>query len=761
MKSARNLFAIALAQMVLATTARATGYYGPEEYLDNGGANVDASPEFYWELEVKRLAGAFHPPEKLVEAPMPKETTDTDDATKKARNDFTTDVDVKDFAQALKEGRMKPPDPAKATQQHETARKLIEVASDGSSGTPPEEFPSEFADYHRGALAYRDGKAHWEEARQAWEALLQRPEQERHYRTVWAAFMLGKLALKNSDPEAVKWFEQTRDLAKAGFTDSLGMAADSYGWQGRSEWKQNHPEKAAPLFLTQLALGDESAIVSLKALIPDRAPISGMLNYGPEAEDMQSWTADQKRDAEEKNKRALQAAARDPLLRRLVTAHILATESTHDFSGEDVSAAAPTTNRCARWLTVIKEAKLDRIDDAEYLGWVAYNSGDYKGAAHWLEMAQGQSPAACWLRAKLQRRAGKLADATRSMDQAWQSIHDIATYTGLTPPPPRPVQEENSYTYSEGPRWPFNESAGGDLAGLRLVSAEFVSALDTFLKAGLWNDGSFVAERILTADELKSYVDQHPNFPTTPNSTAEASTERLRYLLARRLVREDRYDEAARYIKPPYDKVLEKYVKSLKDGANEKLPKAERARAWFTAAWLARYDGMEIMGTEVTPDGFAEGGSFPFPDLAKERRTGMYTKIRYVDGKEKTDHLPIALKASKQEVQRLAKNKIAPDLRFHYRVVAGEIAMKAAKLLPDNSEELADVVNTAGNWVKDRDEPTGNLYFKILEQRCVGTKIGRAATAKHWFVDEQGAWSQQQDEAHQAMLKELKLDGSQ
>ena len=38
--------------------ARATGYFGPAVYLDQGGKNVDASPEFYWELEVKRLARA-------------------------------------------------------------------------------------------------------------------------------------------------------------------------------------------------------------------------------------------------------------------------------------------------------------------------------------------------------------------------------------------------------------------------------------------------------------------------------------------------------------------------------------------------------------------------------------------------------------------------------------------------------------------------------------------------------------------------------
>ena len=129
----------------------------------------------------------------------------------------------------------------------------------------------------------------------AWNALLNRPADERHYRSVWAAFMLGKVALKRGDPGAAKWFELSRELAKTGFVDSLGLAADSYGWEGRGELQQDHPAKAAELFLTQLALGDEGAVVSLKALIPDRTPRDGMLNYGPAAEDDSSQRTDEQR----------------------------------------------------------------------------------------------------------------------------------------------------------------------------------------------------------------------------------------------------------------------------------------------------------------------------------------------------------------------------------------------------------------------------------------------------------------------------------
>jgi hypothetical protein len=742
---------LALIAISAASNCNATGFYGPTVYLDQGGKNVSASPEFYWELEAKRLAKGFAPPEGRVAAPASERQVETDDTTDNSKRQMTADVDGKDFAAALREGRIKPENSEKATQQHEAARDLIDKADDKTPDTPPEEFASEFADYHRGALAYRIGK--WDEARKAWEELLNRPAEERHYRTVWATFMLGKVSLKTGNPEAVKWFERTRDLAKEGFADSLGMAADSYGWEGRSEWKQNHPEQAAKLFLTQLALGDESAIVSLKALIPDREPVEGMLNYGPELDQRQGWNEEQKKAEEQKTLLGLKTAAEDPLLRRLVTAHILATESSAALSEEGPSSGSAGTNRCSRWLSVIKDAHLDQIEDAEYLGWVAYTDGKYQDAARWLELAKKDTPAAYWLRAKLQQRAGKLDDAAKSMVQAWQSVETIETYTGWT----GSGEGENELPRTDG-SWSFVQFASGDLGALQLERAKFIPALDILRKGGLWDDVAFVAERVLTADELKAYVDQLSAQSGSANSTDEDSTGKLRYLLGRRLVREDRYNEAARYLQAPYDRLLDQYVKALKNGADENLSKLERARAWFTAAWLARHDGMELMGTEGSPDGFSLGGDFEFPDLAKQRQSGVYEITRYIDGKDKTTTIPITLKASKAELQRLAKNKINPDVRFHYRVIAGALAIRAAGLLEDNSAELADVVNTAGLWVKDRDERIGDRYYQILEKRCAKTEIGRAAIAKHWFVDETGPWSTEQQAAYEKLHKELGIE---
>jgi hypothetical protein len=731
-----------------ADDAHATGFFGPAVYLDEGGKNVDASPEFYWELEVKRLAREFHPVEKLV---LPKKAQADEDA-RAIRSQDTAEADLRDFADALNAGQIKPADPAKATQQHQAARNLIDKIDNATA--LPEEYNSEFADYHRGAFAYRRGQEHWDEARRAWQELLNRPEQDRHYRTVWAAFMLGKLALKSQDSEAVKWFQQTREFARTGFADSLGMAADSYGWEGRSEWKQEHPAKAAALFLTQLALGDKSAIVSLKALIPDREPIEGMLNYGAEPEEISKRDDQQKREQEQKEISKLKDAAQAPLLRRLVTVHILATAAwPNSYDGELNNAAA---KRCSRWLTVIKEANPGQVEDAEYLGWAAYSSGDYKNAAHWLELSKGDTPAAYWLRAKLQRRAGKLADAAKSMAKAWQTVRDTAAYTGWIAAPP-PIEDEYG-SYPERGSWTFEQSASGDLGGLHLARGDFVQALDILLTGKLWEDAAYVAERVLTANELKAYVDRHQTAATA--SGDEGDLAKLRYLLGRRLVREDRYPEAGRYLRPPYDKILEKYVKSVKDGANTKLSKTDRARSLFTAAWLARYDGMELMGTEGAPDGFAESGNFELPDLARQRQTGTYREVRWTGKGQEERIMPVVLRASKQERERLASSRIRPDIRFHYRLIAGALAVKAAALLPDNSEELADVVNRAGLWVKDRDEKTGNRYFQIIERRCPDTAIGGAAIAKHWFIDQAGPWSTAEQQAYETLHRELHLDVS-
>ncbi len=725
----KSFASFVLSAAILSRTASATGDFGSDRWLANGGIASSMSPEFYWELELRRMAKEFHAEEKRVVPEGPIFEADLPAGELPVRAKFTASGDVKDFVDALKTGRIKPVDVAKATAQHEAARLAVTLATADAAGPLPEEFASEFADYHRGAYAFRRGAAHYDEARTAWEALLARPKEQRHYRSVWAAFMLGKLALKLKSPDAGKWFQQTRSLAREGFADSLGLAADSYGWEGRSELRQGHAEAAAKLYLTQLALGDDSAIVSLKAVIPDRPRVEGMVNYGeqPPEEASEEQIAKWEQAQAPLIEKRLAEAARSPLLRRLITAHVLATETqatiwSYGAIGPDQPPVSQA--RCLRWLTTLEKAALKQVDDADHLGWVAYTAGRYEEAARWLKVAPADSATSLWLQAKLLRRQGKLGEAAELMARALKLVRAEPQSFGDT-------------DYSLGtPGYLPEQSAAGDLAGLHLTRGEFVNAMAVFLAANLWEDAAFLGDRVLTVDELKKYVDEH-----LPESDAEGSNNsRMRWMLARRLVREDRYADARPFFPAAQRPVLDRYVTALKDGENPKLAKTNRARAIFTAAWLARYDGMELMGSEVEPDGFTSGGSFPPGNLDLERAEG----VRLTDGDESMRKTPVkfSIPATAEEKKRLIQMQPQPPKRFHYRYVAAGLAWKAAGLLPDGTEELADVLNKGGSWVEDRDVKLGDKYFQALMRRCAGTKIRKAAAAQGRLVkDSDGPWS--------------------
>jgi hypothetical protein len=725
-----------------AQRAHGTGFYGPNEYLSDG-SRLAVTPEFYWDIEVQRLSHDFHPKEQPNIVPRDGMETDQPADTSPLEK-ATQDADAADFADALKTGRLKAVDAKTAVDQHTEARSTLM----SMTASLPDESDSEFADYDRGADAYRIGKDHWAEAKKAWLALLARPAAERHYRTVWAAFMLGKLAMKSGDPTAVQWYEKTRQFAAQGFADSLGLAADSYGWEGRSEWKQGHPAKAAPLFLTQLALGDDSAIISLKALIPDRDAVDGMLNYDDDVSSSDSDQPGNQNSAtppppDPKLNAALAVMAADPLLRRLETAHILATES-GDVDFED---GKPGKLRSARWLAVIQSAHLSNVQDAEYLGWVAYTTGDYKEARHWLDVSGGKSPIAQWLHARLDLRAGDIRGAATHMAAAWVVMKDPSVYVGtdgtdLDDP-------SSAYIYrGEDPALTTAQWADGDMASIHLLRSDFVQALDTFFKGDLRSDAAYVAERVLTADELKGYVDHLPT-PPAPAPKPDAPqysiydtqmdpTTWLRYLLGRRLVREDRYAEAGAYLPPAYSKLLAKYVVALKNGADGSLPKSVRADNWSTAAWLARFDGMEIMGTEVSPDGFDSAGDFEDSDIAGLRLSGTYSVY---DSQGNTVSAKVAYPTSKPEKDRLKHDPIHPDVRYHYRIIATALALKAAALMDDNTEELADALNNAGGWSDERDAKLADHCYSLIEKRCGKSKLGAQILAKHWFTNQSGPWS--------------------
>lgn len=722
--------ALAILFAGICTKSLATGGWAPSTVLQNGAKEVLGTPEFFWELECKRIAQEFTPTEKRVPATV-SDDPNVPDGGRGLHAEFTGRVDKQEFAAALKSGEVKVANPEQAIKQFADARAALDGADEETKTPLPGEPPGEFADYHKGAYAFQTGNP--VDAQEAWKVLLARPTPERKHRSTWAAFMLGKSALRDLKyDEAVKYFQETRKLAKEGFADSLGLAADSYGWEALCELELGHAAEAARLYLTQLSLGDVSAVVSLKLLVPDRQ----VAVFG-EARDTEADVTTKKAYGVETVEDALAKAAADAVLRRLVTAHVLAVGVATEYEGD---VEKPRPERQAHWLAAIEKANVKQPADAEHLAWVAYSMGRYADAARWLKLSTGKSCAALWLKAKLALRDGKLKDSAALFAEA---VHAL------------PEHETLENTLSEGYEMMPTTAAFGDFGTVLLARAEFIQALDAFLEADLWQDAAYVAERCLTTKELLAYTQQH--FPieskdlteeerqklTEKESKARENSDRFRDLVGRRLVREDNYPLARTFFFASKQKVLDKYTAALAAGANAKANKQERARALFHAAWIARNSGMELMGTEAGPDNNSEYGSFNEGDLAMVRLTGKTHLIEDAEEGEDATPKPVAfaVPVTAEEKKRLASTKLNPERRYHYRHIAAGLAWKAALLLPDGAEETADVLNTAGNWLKAKHEKAADRFYQAIERRCAKTQIGQEAVKKHWFSDLSGPWS--------------------
>ena len=351
-----------------------------------------------------------------------------------------------------------------------------------------------------------------------------------------------------------------------------------------------------------------------------------------------------------------------------------------------------------------------------------------------LKMASPDSPTPLWLKANLERREGKYAQAATTMSAALKAIREesmilrgdtefsLMASAGISPSNRPPATWRHCTSRAANSSAPWKSS--------------WKEICWTILSA-------FIADRVMTLEELKKYVDGHFPKPTATRKEGVADDTpdlglRMRWMLARRLVRERRFDEARPYFQEKERAALRRYVSALKTAENSKLSKLERAHAYFTAAWIARHSGMELMGTEEEPDGFVNEGGFPAGHLDIERSEGIRASGESTDPAEEDfpnkKPTKLSIPATAEERRRLTANSPRPSRRYHYRWVAADLAWRAAALMNDGTEELADVLNTGGTWIKDRDEKAADKFIQAIERRCPRTEIGHAESVlKRWF----------------------------
>jgi len=626
---------------------------------------------------------------------------------------------------------------------------------------------------------HRERRAAMHKAIPRFEAVLALPPDKARARAAWAAFAIGRAQHRLHAPDAaVAAFRRVRQLVAQGASDPLQLAAESLGEEGRVELERGQLGRAAGLYEGQVALGVPGAVISVRAVAerayahPERfraavadpqlrrvlvayalahgddvdeaeamappaaasapAAATSVASTGPGASSASAAatasaglaastvpTASTAPTASAASPAAPSStAASAPAVASPVPAASAATASATAASSTPAGAATPSAfapehhgpTAAQRRLGALLDALAAQakpgapLEDADRLAALAYHGGRYELAARFADASR--SALAAWVQAKLALRRG---DATRAAALYAQALH--ATQ----------AQADDDLSPDQRDR------LAAEHGTMQLARGEFAAALAQWWAVGghYWEDLAYVAERVVTTDELKAFVDAHvpAGLPVTPLIEDDEVVAhqpdpggRLRDLLARRLMRDGRMDEALRYFHAPdprwRDPDLRRHAEDYRDALldiDHAWTRIGRARYRFRAAVMLRRYGLDLVGYELAPDNQLMDADFEMPFSPPD--TGPNHAAPAV---------PI-VPVSPAELARLRATAPHPDLRFHYRYLAADLAAKAADDLPPRSQAFAAVLCRASAWTVRADDPgiSSAYYRRYLKQGAV------------------------------------------
>ncbi len=691
MSSRKHLFCALALLLGTVMPALACGPDFPQQLLADRRDTLLALPEGTFDFEVSRLSPAPTDKFKAVEPGPWEEPTALRD---KVDHDSLRPEEVEKVIRARSQ-----PDAEKAY-------------AEGAG------LSEELRAYTAGAVAFSTGQ--YPAALSRFNAVLALPATERARRGTWAAYMAGRsLAKLNRNDDAAAAFVHMRELAQQGVADPLGLAVASFGEQARLLLDHGDTAKAIALYAEQAAHNSTSARASL-------LQIARKLIAQPQQFEIQ---------------------LNDPLTQRLLIAYAFTRSGELEENRADTelakSSATPVKPAVTlppaieKLLKAIEARGLDKVAGVDRLAAFAYRSGRYDLAEKYA--THDDSALNWWIRAKLAVRKGDTAAAAQAYAKAASSF---------------PQTESWGFYYSA------ESGLGGDLkpacringeaATLALSRRDYREAMDLLYRAGAdyWTDAAYVAERVLSIDELKAYVDAKvPASPTKPVTTnadgdgfvpSDPATQ-LRALLARRLLRSARFDEASVYFDNPELQGKSRELVSARH-ASEQGGQIARARGFFAAAKLERSKGMELLGFEGDPDYLLYEGAFdlnsPFTYDAE------YNAVPH----PRADLKIVGDYTSDDERSRVAGSKAAPLARFHYRLNAVDDASKSADLLPPRTQAFAAVLCQATSWIIDREPALAqNVYTRYLKQGALvpwGASFGRTCPEPDFAAAEKRLWDQ-------------------
>jgi hypothetical protein len=616
-------------------SALACGPDFPMRLLDNRGQSLAELPEGNFSFEVSRLGHAIN---GLKNVTAGADYSDEPDS-----------VALRDQAEQV----------GLSAEQQVLVKHLRSLTDARQVETEGAQLPPELRWYLAGAVAFGAGDSAL--AASYFKKVLALPAEQRATRSTWAAYSLGRALFAMSAEadaapdlleQSAKAFEQTRQLSIDGFSDPLELGVASLGEEARVVRTAGDWNRAIELYATQNLHGSAVGYTSLKLLMAD----------------LMTLPEDQ-----------VAELLKGQPVQQLVTASLI---SRLGWSFGD----QPATEQ--KMIKLLQNSTRGSLDNADRLAAMNYQQGDYASAKAFLEHA-GDGGLAWWLRAKLAVRDGDKTAAAAAYAKAAQAFPQNESWGDRRTP---------DYDYeSLQPKCRVE----GESAILALQRGDYLQAFDQLYRSQsiYWFDAASVAERVLTLEELKQYVDTQ--VPAPPPLTQQERDNyvplpvaaSLRNLLGRRLLREGHYEQALAYFDNDGLRHKARLYGEQRQAADSAWWPTRRAAALFNAAWTAREWGMDILGYEMAPDYATLGGNFILENA----------------------ELKVGPLVAEDEVKRQQASAAQPDQRYHYRFVATALASKAADNLPHTSQAFAAVLCEASGWNSSLAEQSA-IYQRYVKE---------------------------------------------
>ncbi len=616
-------------------SALACGPDFPMRLLDNRGQSLAELPEGNFSFEISRLGHAIN---GLKNVTAGADNSDEPDL-----------VALRDQAEQV----------GLSAEQQVLVKHLRSLTDARQVETEGAQLPPEHRLYLAGAVAFGAGDPAL--AAGYFKKVLALPAEQRASRSTWAAYSLGRALFAMSVEadaapdllkQSAKAFEQARQLSIDGFSDPLELGVASLGEEARVVRTAGDWNRAIELYATQNLHGSAVGYTSLKLLMAD----------------LMTLPEDQ-----------VAELLKGQPVQQLVTASLISR------LGWSFGDQPPNEQKMIK---LLQNSTRGSLENADRLAAMNYQQGDYASAKAFLEHA-GDGGLAWWLRAKLAVREGDKTTAAAAYAKAAQAFPQNESWGERRTP---------DYDYETlQPKCRVE----GESAILALQRGDYLQAFDQLYRSQsiYWFDAATVAERVLTLEELKHYVDTQVPAPPPlsqqdrDNYVPLPVAASLRNLLGRRLLREGHYEQAPAYFDNDGLRHKARLYGEQRLAADSAWWPTRRAAALFNAAWTAREWGMDILGYEMAPDYATLGGNFTLAN----------------------DELKVGPLVAEDEVKRQQASAAQPDQRYHYRFVATALASKAADNLPHTSQAFAAVLCEASGWNSSLEEQSA-IYQRYVKE---------------------------------------------